>query len=268
MKITKATLAAVVLPAIFTSSPAFADDFLPYGYESADPFGHGGGGSSGGWSSGGNSGDQRLDLTALWQYRYVSEGRRRVNEAAFLMSDINGHIGPLNLGAWWAQALTKTSYNRLDLYADASFRFDAGELSLDLRRVFYPTGKENHSWEFGVGFDFNLNTWFTPFARTYYDFDDIGGGFLEAGVKKPFTFAGRAVEFLPFMLLGIDYGYVDQSDNRPQMNHFQLGAELRWNFRPSWQIIGNINQSFALSGLDGIEESDVTWGGFGVRYSF
>jgi len=267
MKIMRAAFAAVILLIVLGFPVVSADDFLPYGYESADPYATGGS-SPGGWSSGGASGDQKLDLTMLWQSRYVSEGRRRVRDASFLMSDITGHIGPLNLGAWWAQALTQTSYNRLDLYADTSFRFDAGELTLDLRRVFYPTGKENHSWEFGVGFDFNLDTWVTPFVRTYYDFDDIGGGFFEAGVKKPFSFAGRAVEITPFALLGVDYGYVDNGDNRPQLNHFQLGAELRWQFRPQWQIIGNLNHSFALSGLDDIDGDDLTWGGAGVRFSF
>jgi hypothetical protein len=258
---------ATALPIVLAASVEADDEFLPYGYESADPavVDHS---ESGGSDAGSDWTDLSWDLSMLWQNRYVTEGRRRVRDAHFLMTDAVVHLGPLNLGAWWAQALTQSSYNQLDVYADTSFRFDAGKLSMDLRRVFYPTGKEDHSWEAGLGFDFNTGSWFTPFLRTYYDFDDIGGGFFEAGVKAPITLFNNNLQIMPVALLGVDYGYVDQGDNRPQLNNLQFGAELRWDVNPRWQIHGNLNHSLSLSGLDDIEESDVTWGGTGVRFKF
>jgi hypothetical protein len=265
MKLTKIAQFTCLSLALGTGI-TLADDFLPYGYEAADPYGSGHS-SWGTADSGGSWSDLSWELTSMWQYRYVTEGRRRVKDAQFLMTDGMLHLGPLNLGAWWAQALTQTSYNRLDAYANTSFRFDAGTLTLDVRRVFYPTGKSDHSWEAGAGFDLNTGTWFTPFARTYYDFDDIDGGFLEAGVKAPFNLFDK-VRLMPFALLGLDYGYVDQGDHRPQLNHFQIGAEMRWNAVGNWQLYGNLNHSFSLSGLDEIEQNDVTWGGMGVRFKF
>lgn len=268
MKFPPAVLICFLLPCVSIARTDAADDeFLPYGYETAEPYGS----DRSTWRAGDSwdpSTELSWDITTLWQSRFVTEGRRRVRDAHFLMTDAAIHIGPLNLGAWWAQALTQNSYNRLDAYANTSLHFDAGKLTLDLRRVFYPTGKENHSWEAGVGFDFITGSWFTPFARTYYDFDDIGGGFLEAGVKTPFALLNDNLGISPFVLLGVDYGYVDQDDNRPQMNHLQFGAELRWNVNPKWQLYGNINHSFSLSALDGIEDGDVTWGGTGVRFNF
>lgn len=267
MKFSLPLSAVTILPMALGMATAAADDFLPDGYESADPYAT----DQSAWEADGTGADWTdfsWDLTSWWQSRFVSEGRRRVEDATFLMTDASASVGPLNLGAWWAQALTETSYNRVDAYADANFNFDAGKLTLDLRRVFYPTGKEDHSWEAGAGFDFNLRTWFTPFARTYYDFDDIGGGFLETGVKAPFRLFQDNLHISPFALLGIDYGYVDEGHNSPELNHFQLGAELRWNVNPRWQIYGNINHSFSLSALDGIEDDDLTWGGTGVRIQF
>jgi hypothetical protein len=257
------------MPLALCASIASAEDFLPHDYESADPFdsSHSSQSSWGSAESGRSWSDVSWELTSMWQNRYVTEGRRRVNDACFLMTDGTMHLGPLNVGAWWAQALTETSYNRLDLHTNTSFRLDVGTVTLDLRRVFYPTGKESHSWEAGAGFDLNTGTWLTPFVRTYYDFDDIGGGFLEAGAKMPFKLLEK-LKLSPFVLLGVDYGYVDQEDHRPQMNHFQLGTELRWDSGTNWQLFGNIHQSFALSALDGIEDSDVTWGGMGVRFKF
>ncbi len=239
--------------------PAAYEEPLGSEYEPASGGGSGAAGSD--WT------DLSWDLTTLWQSRFVTEGRRRVQDASFLMTTAEGHFGPLNLGAWWAQALTETSYNRFDLYADTSLKFDPGELTLGIRRVLYPTGKDNNSWEGNVGFDFNLGTWFTPFALTYFDVDEIGGGFLEAGVKAPFKLAGDSLEIEPFGLLGVDYGYVS-GDNDPRMNNLQFGAEIRWNVNPRWQIYGNINHSFSLSLLDSRNEGDLTWGGTGLRFSF
>lgn len=207
------------------------------------------------------------DIRSMWQSRYVTEGRRRVADSQFLISEVVGHFGPLNVGAWWAQAVTQTSYNRLDAFVDTSVKFGAGELTLGLRRVFYPTGKETNSWEADAGFDFNIHSWFTPFARSYYDFDTIGGGFFEGGIKAPFEMAGGAVKFEPFGLLGVDYGYLSGT-SRPQINHLQFGAELRWDVRPNWQLFGNINHSFSLSLLDLRGEGDTTWGGTGFRVLF
>ena len=98
----------IVLPLIFSAGIASADDFLPYGYESVDSYGSYGTSHSnwGTADSGRDWAELSWDLTSMWQNRFVTEGRRRVKDAHFLMTDGVIRMGPLNLGAWWAQAIT------------------------------------------------------------------------------------------------------------------------------------------------------------------
>lgn len=223
----------------------------------------------GGYTYGSGSGWADLPWSGAiwWQNRYVTEGRNRAPGSQFMFAEVEGQFGPLTAGAFWAQALSKSAVNRVDLSVGTEFDTYLGAMELGLARVFYPSNTQSHSWEASLGLDFDLQTWFTPFVRTYIDFDDLGGGFLEGGVKAEFDVVPQSVQIEPFALLGVDYGYVD-SDNRPEFNNIQLGVEMRWLMDQKFEVFGQFHHSIGLSNLRDRGNRDVTWGGLGVRRTF
>ena len=109
----------------------------------------------------------------------------------------------------------------------------------------------------------------TLFAETYYDVDEIRGGFVETGlgVDIPVPSPDNRLALHPYVLLGADYGFVS-GPRRLRENNVQGGVAATWRVHEHARLFGHISHSRALTNLDREGEGDTSWGGVGVELTF
>ena len=209
------------------------------------------------------SDEARVHGTVGWFNRYVTEGMDHVPESDFLLADVTLDLKGVVVGAFWAEALDD-SYNEVNLSAIHPFRAGALDFFLGVGRNEFPSGADQGSWEVLGGAEWVIPNLVTLFAETWYDFDALKGGFLEAGMIREF---GGRLSFEPYVLMGLDYGFVS-GPRRLKENHVQFGGVAYWAWTSVASLFGGIHHSVALTNLDGEGEGDVTWGGGGLQLSF
>lgn len=198
--------------------------------------------------------------------RYVTEGIDNVPGSGFVFGEVAGGYSGFTLGVWYAEALSD-AYNEINVYGDYTLDLGPVEAYVGLNYLYYPSGADPKSWEVYAGFEWAFVDWLSLFAETYYDFDDVRGGFIEAGLAGDVPLADDRVCIRPYMMFGIDYGYVS-GVHRLRANNFQIGIECCIQVTRHVELFAGVSHSFAMSNLNRIGEGDVTWGGGGLRIGF
>jgi len=198
--------------------------------------------------------------------RYVTEGINNVPDTPFYFSEVNVGYHGFTLGVWYAEAFSD-AYNEVNLYADYTVQIRLVDIYGGVNFLLYPSDAESSSWELYLGMEWELTPWVALFAETFYDMRDVKGGFAELGVVGQVPLLEDYISFNPYVLYGLDYGFVSDS-RKLRNNNIQIGVELNFFVTANFRVFGNANHSFALFNLDRMDEADVSWveGGVGVEF--
>lgn len=207
-----------------------------------------------------------VELSFSASNRYVTEGIDNVPGTPFVFSEIKLGYEGFEAGVWYAEALSNV-YNEVIPYAQYTVDLERIEIFGGMNYVWYPSAQDRDSWEFYGGIEYSPIDYLTLFVESYYDFDEIRGGFIETGLVGNVPFSDERVGIHPYALLGIDYGYVS-GVRRLKENNFQFGVEIEIQISDSVALFGDVNRTQSLANLRAINEGNVTWGGGGIRLTF
>jgi len=200
--------------------------------------------------------------------RYVTEGTNIAPGSDLLFQgEASAHLAGFTAGAVYVQSLSGTTYNEVNLVGQ--YGLDLGPVALfgGVTFLTYPSLDDPNSWELFIGFEWEALPGVTLFGETYYDVDDIKGGFLELGVAYELPLDLDPFVLEPYVLVGIDYGYV----SRPRAlkeNNFQVGLEITYDAGDHWEIFAAGHYSFALTNLRNEDLGDIGWVQAGLRFEF
>ncbi len=209
-----------------------------------------------------------FDAAVTWESRYVTEGINNVPGSSFIATEAVVSRHGFGLGAWWTEAFSD-SYNEVNMFADYTHAIGTVEVTLGLNRLEFPAGDDPSTWEVYGGVLWEAVEQVELFVETYYDFDDVRGGFMEAGFafEPAIPSPGDRLGVTLYGLTGFDYGFVSDP-RRLQENNVQVGLTGSWSLHKNVDLIAHVNHSVALTNLDREGEGDVTWGGAGLAASF
>lgn len=211
-----------------------------------------------------------LESSASISNRYVTEGiNNDPDSSGYSFLEISGEYELVTLGIWYAQSLRGSSYNEVNLFAEYGFAIDDLELFAGVNFLTFPAPEDSDTWEIYAGGEYALLSWLNLFAETYYDIDEVKGGFLEVGASVPLPDIGidERLEIAPYVLYGVDYGFVSEP-RRLRSNNIQFGIEAAFEVMPELLLFAAAHHSFRLSNLKNEGEGDVTWVEGGVIWSF
>lgn len=202
--------------------------------------------------------------------RYVTEGiDNDPDSSAYSFAEVSVETGGFLVGAWYAQSLRGSSENEVNIFAEYGFDLDPLEIFIGLNFLTFPTPDEEDTWEVYLGFEYPVFDHLVLFGETYYDFDEVDGGFLELGFALPFAPEAfhDQFELSPYALIGIDYGFVS-GPRRLRENNLQVGLEATYAVTDQLVVFGSAHHSFRLKNLRDEGEGDVTWVAAGLGFSF
>lgn len=211
-----------------------------------------------------------IDWSASFANRYVAEG---INEdpdsSGFLFNEVTVAVNGFTAGAWYAQSVRGSSTNEINLFAEYGFALGEVELFAGVNFLTFPAPDEPDTWELYFGFEYALNENLVFFGVTYYDIDEIRGGFIELGVAVPFAPVAGDDRWLlePYAQLGVDYGYVS-GPRSLRANNFQVGLGGAYALTDAAEIFAGVHHSFRLSNLRDEGEGDVSWAEVGFTLAF
>jgi hypothetical protein len=212
--------------------------------------------------------EERVSIQAYfaWENRYVTEGIDNVPGSTFTFTEVTAAYNGLTAGIWYAQAL-RDIYNEVNAYG--GYAFETGPLTWfgGVNYLWYPTAVDPDSWEIFLEVEWAVLPYLNLFALTYYDVDEVQGGFLEFGISSEIPLLEDRVILEPYFLFGVDYGFVSMP-RRLQMNNAQVGLTVTVPMAWGIDAFATINHSFTMHNLSALGEGDVTWGGFGLTYTY
>lgn len=207
-----------------------------------------------------------IELAFSVSNRYVTEGIDNVPGTPFVFSEVALGYRGFEVGLWYGEALSDI-YNEVIPYVQYTFDLDPVEIFVGINYVWYPSAQDPDSWEYYGGIEYTPMEYVTLFLEGYYDFVDIRGGFIETGIVGNVPFPDERVGIHPYVMLGIDYGYVS-GVRQLRQNNFQFGIEADFQVSDNVAFFGYVNRTISLSNLRAIDEGNVTWGGAGIRLTF
>ncbi len=202
--------------------------------------------------------------------RYVTEGiDNDPDSSGFWFNTLTADYQDFTFGAWYGQSLRGSAYNEINLFAEYGFSLGEVELFAGVTWLTFPAPDESSTWELYVGFEYEAHPLLTLFGETYYDVDEVRGGFVELGVASVLPTDGidERLTLTPYGLWGLDYGYVS-GPRRLKGNNLQFGLQAAFAIDANWDLFGSLNHSFRLGNLRAEDEGDVTWvsAGFALRF--
>ncbi len=220
------------------------------------------------WSMGGEP--VHFEWSSELSNRYVTEGiDNDPDSSGYWFNTLTADYRDFTFGAWYGQSLRGSAYNEVNLFAEYGFALGELELFGGVTWLTFPVPDESSTWELYVGFEYEAHPFLTLFGETYYDIDEVRGGFVELGVASMLPTGGLddRLELTPYALWGLDYGYVS-GPRRLKGNNLQFGIDAAFAVADNWEIIGSLNHSFRLGNLRAGEEGDVSWVSAGVAFRF
>lgn len=206
------------------------------------------------------------ELSVSASNRYVTEGIDNVPGTPFVFTEAKVDFRGVEVGIWYATALEEV-YNEADPYFQYTLDLDPVTIYCGACYVWYISADDADSWEVFGGVEYMPVKYITVFVEGYYDWAQIGGGFLETGVTGHVPFPDERVSINPYVMLGVDCGYVSGVRCMKE-NNFQFGIEAEFALTSSMTIFGYVNRTVSLANLRAIDEGNVTWGGSGIRLTF
>ncbi|MCC5806945.1 MAG: hypothetical protein JJU00_11520 [Opitutales bacterium] len=211
--------------------------------------------------------DFTADLTATFATRYVTEGvDNDPDSSGYLFTEATATLDVFTFGAMYAQSLRGSSFNEVNAFGGFGWETLGVALFTGLNYLAFPATGDPDEWEWFLGFEYETEPEILFFGEAYYGFDEINGGFIEAGAAYAVA-AGDGFEVIPYALLGTDFGYVSDS-RRLRANNFQAGVHVEYAAAPNAVLFAGAHHSFRLSNLRRAGEGDVSWLEAGVSVAF
>lgn len=206
------------------------------------------------------------DISTAISNRYVTEGMDNVPDgSAVLLNEVTATVGLFTGGIAYTQFLDD-SYNELNFSVGMAGEIDAFAWEVGITYLTFPAPDEPSTWEIGVGVSWEITPQLVAFAGTYYDFDDVRGGFVEIGLEAPLAIRD-GLTLTPYTLLGIDYGFVS-GPRRLKENNWQFGISAEYGINDIVSVFASAHHSIRLSNLRAEGEGNVTWAVLGLTAAF
>ncbi|MCC5841279.1 MAG: hypothetical protein JJT96_14270 [Opitutales bacterium] len=211
-----------------------------------------------------------VNASAALSNRYVTEGiDNDPDSSAFLFSEVTAMLEGFTAGVWWAQSLRGSSTNEVNVFLEYGFDLGEVELFAGVNFLTFPALDDADTWEVYLGFAYAPHDNVVFFGETYYDIDEVKGGFLELGAAFPFQpwAADDRWELAPYGQLGVDYGFVS-GPRRLRLNNFQIGLISTYTLTDAVEVFAGVHHSFRLRNLRDEELGDVSWVEVGLNFAF
>lgn len=212
------------------------------------------------------SGATQWEWQGSFSNRYVTEGIDNVPDgSAVLFNEFNVSHGLFIGGLTYAQFLDD-AYNEINLAAGIAGESGAFGWEATVMFLSFPAADVASTWELGVALSWKILTSWAVFAEVIYDVDAVRGGFMETGIEGDFAI-NADVTVNPYMLLGIDYGFVS-GPRSLRVNNWQVGISADYAINDVWSVVVGLHHSVRLSNLRDLGEGNVTWANIGLAGGF
>lgn len=211
-----------------------------------------------------------ISASSVLSNRYVTEGvSNDPDSSAYIFNEVSLTLDAFTVGAWYAQSLRGSSYNEVNLFAEYGFAMGEVDIFAGINFLTFPTPGDSDTWELYLGVHYRPHENVVLFLDTYYDIDEVRGGFLWVGAAFPFApfEANDRWELEPYVRLGVDYGYVS-GPRRLRENNFEIGLFATYTLNDNADLFAGVHHSFRLKNLRDEGEGDVTWVEAGVSFAF
>jgi|GEM_PF-6163856 len=175
----------------------------------------------------------RGSAQAMWESRYLSEGRDNLAGESLASICIEGGLGELNASLWLAQSLD-SGYREEQLGVAHNWEWGAIEWEVSANLICLPHGERDQEvglrllYPAGEHFEVHWHIDQSMQARGCYHLVEVVSPGWEAG--------GLAVD----MKLGSGFngGYV--ADGHRGLDHLSAAVEVRFALNATWRIFGNL----------------------------
>ncbi len=207
--------------------------------------------------------DVSYSATALWESRYISEGRDNLDDGGLFSVEGAAEFKGLAAGLWYAVADT-VSYDELNLFIQYGLEWGAVAMSGGYTRLEFlkDDGFDN---EIYAGLALTALPYLVP-AVDYVYSTEAEGSFVELSVGVPVKFFRGRLVLNPYILEGFDLGYA--SDEYDGFNNFQVGVGIDYNLTEELCLVGSVNRSWANQDLRQEGGGDENWISLGIAAAF
>lgn len=207
-----------------------------------------------------------VSASVHWHSRAVSEGLDSVpGHTAWSVSATASHAA-WTMGADLLSAVG-APYREIGLWGSIDRTWGPVDVSCGLAHYRYDRASGPSSWEVFAEAAWPIHQHVTVFLGTAYDFDEVEGAFTSLGLRGTLASPGQRLTLEPFVLLGIDLGYVAGS-RRPAAHHLEFGLTATWTVSDRFAASFSCHQSLACRHLQDLGGTDQTWCTAGLTASF
>lgn len=208
------------------------------------------------------AGDYSLDANALYDSRYVSEGRDNLAQGGAYVLEASVARDDFTLVAAYLDA-TSDTYSEINLGLEYGFELDDLEAYVAYTRLEFPeTDDSDNEFAFGIahpGFD-----GFTP-ALDYVYSTEANGAFVELSVASEHE-VSNDLTLAPYIVQAIDLGYASAAHDG--LNNLTLGVEASYEVNRDFQVVAYLAHSIAQKDVENDGLGDVSWGGVSINLPF
>ena len=202
-------------------------------------------------------------VTALWETKYVSEGRDNFEDGGLFSVEAVAEWEQFLVGGWYGVGETET-YQELNIFAEYGLSLGPLSAYVGVTRLEFIEDDE-HDHELGAGVGLALVPWVTPAVDVVYS-TESEGTFVELSLTGSVSLPFDLLAIEPHIVQSIDFGYA--SDDHDGVNNLQLGIDLSYAFMPLLSFTGGVYHSIAQKDVENDGLGDETWGALGISGEF
>lgn len=211
------------------------------------------------------------NIHALWESRYVTEGRDSLAGDSLVSLSTEFVIDNLTVIPWIAGS-PGADYSEFNLNLVYGFNLsDHLDLYVDYTYVFtHDSNNDDHDHEIGLELAYQIRKHLNLLATIYHSFD-ASGSFMEVAFSYGVPCKKDRIKFDLKGILGANGGYV--ADGHRGLNHFQLRFNMTYQPVNSLDLYAYAGYNLAIKRDETRYNgdallSDFAWGGMGLAYRF
>jgi len=200
--------------------------------------------------------------------KYIFRGVNSLPGSGIAVTELELAAGDFSIDIWQAIGLSK-HYDEWDF--TLTYEREIAPFTLSAGYVNYYTPDDDHlklgyadTQEFFATVAYDFRKLFTTKLTYNYDFDKIGGGFLELRSKTSVSVVKDRVSLEPYVSISYDFHY--NSDTQG-WNSFQIGLDVPISLAAHFTIKPFAAFSFPLSAIDEFAKKE-GWGGVSIAIEF
>ncbi|MBU0679649.1 MAG: hypothetical protein KJ626_16225 [Verrucomicrobia bacterium] len=198
-----------------------------------------------------------------WDSKYVSEGRRNLDEGGLAWIEAGVVAGEVAFAAWYGRGDSET-YDEVNLSAAWVKEWNNFETALSYTRLEFP---EDHAHDNEVALSLSCEGPAGVIASmTAVYSTQAEGTFVEAGMEREFESNDMGLILIPFVAEGVDFGYA--STEYDGFNNLQAGAELVWQVGEDVSLSAYMLHSWAHGDVKRDDGGNISAGGAAVSAQF